>query len=116
MKLFVIVFILLVISSSYAFVVNHARGITSKFTMLKNGAVGDGNDRPSTGLVSIISPNPTSSKVEQLTSIYDVLKPSFIGNLVLVIIIITIISLSSSFHYHHHHFIINKMEMEYLQL
>ena len=83
MSLLVVLTVLMVIVSSVnTFVINHSRGfgIRGRLMMkIVENDNGSGGDRParSSGLLSIMSPN-RASKVEQLTSIYDILKPSYV--------------------------------------
>lgn len=75
-----LVFLLLLISTiiiSNSFVINNSRIIKSrKITTIF--MMDERDNKLSSGLASIISPNSATSKVESLTSIYDVIKPSYI--------------------------------------
>ena len=73
-----LVFLLLLTSFviSRSFVINSriikSRKVTTTFMLDER------DNKVSSGLASIISPNSATSKVESLTSIYDVIKPSYI--------------------------------------
>jgi membrane protease YdiL (CAAX protease family) len=93
MSLLVLVLVLSIIAIANTYVINHSRaacGAASRVSsnlisrrvsglMMKSDNKDDREDSSSrsSGLLSIMSPN-RASKVEQLTSIYDIIKPSFI--------------------------------------